>query len=275
MKLISWNIGHRNEPWRRLLNLDADVALLQEAAVPPAEIDTHRIQVDTAPWWTAGAGIRRPWRTAIVKLSDRVSIEWLTVESIDKSQRSDLAVSRLGTLAAAIVTPSSGKPIVVVSMYSVWEKPHAAFGNNWIYADASAHRLISDLSSLIGNQNGHRIIAAGDLNILHGYGEKGNRYWASRYGTVFQRMHAIGLAYAGPEFPHGRSAYPWPDELPNDSKNVPTYYTNNQSPQTATRQLDFVFISKNLRNDVVVKAINEPENWGPSDHCIVEIELMR
>ena len=28
------------------------------------------------------------------------------------------------------------------------------------------------------SQGGHKIIAAGDLNILKGYGEYGNRYWA-------------------------------------------------------------------------------------------------
>jgi hypothetical protein len=32
VKLISWNIGHRAEPWRQLLESDADVALLEEAA---------------------------------------------------------------------------------------------------------------------------------------------------------------------------------------------------------------------------------------------------
>ena len=34
------------------------------------------------------------------------------------------------------------------------------------------------------------MLAAGDLNILYGYGENGSAYWAARYATVFDRMRA-------------------------------------------------------------------------------------
>ncbi len=40
-------------------------------------------------------------------------------------------------------------------------------------AHASVHRLISDISTLIGQQRDHKIIAAGDLNVLLGYGDYG------------------------------------------------------------------------------------------------------
>ena len=30
-KVVSWNVSKRQEPWRQLLMMDADVALLQEA----------------------------------------------------------------------------------------------------------------------------------------------------------------------------------------------------------------------------------------------------
>ena len=66
-------------------------------------------------------------------------------------------------------------------------------------------------------------MAAGDLNILHGHGEHGSKYWAARYETVFARMEALGLPFVGPQAPHGRQADPWLDELPSDSRNVPTY----------------------------------------------------
>ena len=38
MKVVSWNIAHRHEPWSWLLDMDADVALLQEAGEPPAAV---------------------------------------------------------------------------------------------------------------------------------------------------------------------------------------------------------------------------------------------
>ena len=125
----------------------------------------------------------------------------------------------------------------------------------------------------IGQQERHRILIAGDLNILHGYGEHGSAYWAQRYATFFDRMVALGLTFVGPQAPAGRQSVPWPDELPRDSRNVPTYHTNRQTPATATRQLDFVFASPGLAESARVVALNEPDTWGPSDHCRVRIEI--
>ncbi len=271
MKIVSWNIAGSTEPWRVLVGMKADVALLQEAGAPPPDI-AERVEVNPAPWSTAGWLWQR--RTAIAKLSGCVEVEWIEAKSLVDAERGELAVSRPGTLTAAVVTAPDIGPLLVVSMYSLWEKPHTSAGGSWIVSDASAHRIISDLSVLIGSQDGHRILAAGDLNILYGYGEYGSEYWASRYGTVFDRMEALGLLFVGPQYPHGRQADPWPDELPQGSMNVPTYYSTGQkTPAAATRQLDFVFASKGLADSVSVCAINEPEQWGPSDHCRLEIEV--
>jgi exonuclease III len=272
LKIISWNLAHRAESWRFLVGTDADIALVQEAAAPPPEV-AQRIGVDSAPWKTDGADCKRPWRTAVVNLSDRVNLEWFEPKAIADAQPCELAVSRLGTLAVAKLTPPAGEPLIVASMYAPWEKFHSSVRSTEIYADASVHRVISDLTTFIGHSREQRIIAAGDLNILYGYGEHGNAYWASRYETVFHRMAALGLSFVGPQAPNGRQAEPWPEELPQTSKNVPTYHTSHQNSASATRQLDFVFASKALTDRVRVRAINEPIEWGPSDHCRVEIEL--
>jgi endonuclease/exonuclease/phosphatase family metal-dependent hydrolase len=271
MNIISWNIAQRDDAWRALLDTDADIALLQEATEPPADV-ASRIVVNPGPWRTGGTG-RRLWRTAIVQLSQGIELEWIKSNPIESAGEDDLAVSRSGTLAAAIVKSENTTAFTVVSMYAAWENPHKSTRSNWIYADASVHRLISDLSALIGKQSGHRILAAGDLNILHDYGEHGSKYWASRYDTVFKRMEALGLTFAGPQVPGGRPAEPWPDELPALSKNVPTFHTNHQTPSTATRQLDFVFTSKTMVESVRVRAINDPDQWGPSDHCRIGIAV--
>jgi len=63
-------------------------------------------------------------------------------------------------------------------MYGGWER--SADGRWTLYADAAAHRLLSDLSALVTSLHGHRIIAAGDLNILNRYGEHGSADWAAR-----------------------------------------------------------------------------------------------
>ena len=272
MKLISWNIARRKEVWRHLLDTDADVALLQEATEPPPDV-ASRIEIDAEPWCTDGADAVRPGRAAVVRLTNRVQVNWLTPISLEQAVSEDLAVSHRGTHAAAEVVESGDVRCTVVSMYALWEKPHRSTGSGWIYADASVHRLISDLAVLVGQQSSHRIIAAGDLNILYGYGEDGSKYWAARYDTVFKRMEAMGIPFVGPQAPNGRSAGPWPSELPAESKNIPTYHTTRMTPAQAERQLDFVFASTALVGRMQVRALNEPSDWGPSDHCRVCIEL--
>ena len=206
VKVISWNIAHQEQAWRALCDTDADIALVQEAPEPPADMPPP-FEYRPATWRTAGAG-HRPWRAAVVKLSSRIDVEWLEPTPIEKAQAGDFTVSRAGTLDAAIVTPPTGDAFVVVSMYALWEKPYPTTRSSWIYADAAVHRLISDISVFVGQQSGHRILAAGDLNILHGYGDHGNVYWASRYATVFDRMRALGLSFVGPQAPAGRRADP-------------------------------------------------------------------
>ena len=271
IKVISWNIAGKAEPWHCLLAMDVDLALLQEADRPPDE-PSRRFDVDPAPWRTVGwTGWTR--RTAIARLSDRVELAWFAPKAMEETLSGEFSVSRPGTIAAAHVSAPGIEPFVALSMYAMWERPHASSNSSWIVSDASAHRVVSDLSTFIGSQHGHRILAAGDLNILRGYGDDGSKYWAGRYGTVFDRMDALGLAFVGPQAPNGRQADPWPDELPSDSRNVPTFYPSGRGPATATRQLDFVFASRGMADSVRVRALNDPDHWGPSDHCRLLIEV--
>jgi len=272
MKIISWNMAHRPECWQKIFGLKADVALLQEACAPSSPLPPQ-IDLDHGRPWRTEAG-KRDWRTAIVGLSGDVKLERVATKPLAEAGGDELRVSLAGTVSAAQVEhPSLSERITLVSMYAAWETPQQSAGGDWIFADAAAHRLISDLSALIGRQQGHRIIAAGDLNCLYGHGEHGSPYWARRYQTVFDRLEAIGLSFVGPQSPGGRQAFPWPDELPKTSKNVPTYHTAKQDPPSATRQLDFVFASHSIAPQVQVRALNEVAAWGQSDHCQVEIEF--
>jgi exonuclease III len=272
IKAISWNINNRTTLWKDVVGLDADVALLQEAPAPPDDI-AAKLKTDSQPWRTEGGSSKRGWRAGVVKLSSRVQATWHEPKSISDAESGEFAVSRLGTLSAATITAPDQEPVIFISMYSIWERRFGAANNGWIYADASVHRLISDLSVFIQKLKGQRIIAAGDLNILRGYGENGSPYWRARYQTVFDRFSAIGFQFVGPQKPNGRQAEPWPEELPKDSMNVPTFHTNQQSIAEATRQLDFVFASKDIADQVRVRALNEVNEWGDSDHCRVEIKV--
>jgi exonuclease III len=273
VRLISWNIARQAEPWNILAaDPTVDIALLQEATPPPAGLD---LEVRSTSDWSTEGPLERAFTTAIVRCSDAVEIsaEPATVE-LRLASASRLPVSRMGTIAAAVVNHwSLDAPITVVSVYAAWERPITSEGRGWIYADASAHRLISDISALIGRQSGHRIVVAGDWNVLHGYGEGGSTYWAGRYQTVFDRMESLGLRFVGPQQPNGHPAEDPAVELPTDSRDVPTFRTRRDDPATARRQLDFVFASEALVDSIRVTALNGRDQWGPSDHCRITIDI--
>ena len=231
------------------------------------------IEINPGAWETMIVGGRPAYKTAILKLSNRIEVDWIKAKLIGIAKARELVVSWPGTLAAASVTPPSGQPVIAISMYAQWVRTHTRAGSNFLFSDGPAHHVVSDLSTFIAKEDGHRVVAAGDMNILRGYGEYGSGYWAARYKTVFDRKDAMGLSCIGPEYPNGRQADPWPDELPRDSRSVPTFHSNRQSPDTATRQLDYVFASTELAKSLMVRALNGSKEWGPSDHCRIEIEL--
>ncbi len=266
LRIWSWNVNGRHL-WDRLAASEVDVALLQEAPVPFGPRESKVVPHPKTGWGTAGSS--RYLRTAVVAVSETTLLEPRPLTTFEDGAPGPLLVSRRGTLAAADVIVD-GERITLESMYAVWEGGRPGP----IYADASAHRLLSDLSGIVNDARSHRVIAAGDLNILHGYGEYGDSYWAARYATVFDRAEAMGLRFVGPQAPQGRQATPRPVELPEDSLNVPTYHTRQRGAMGATRQLDFVFASHALADRLSVRALNtDPEEWGPSDHCRVAIEL--
>ena len=114
MKIITWNIAGRSEPWRWLTESDADIALIQEARKPPPSL-AKRIGTVPAPWVTEGAGVNRKWRSAVVRISDQVAVEWLEPKSLADANPGDFALSRIGMIDAAHVTPKSGDSVIVAS----------------------------------------------------------------------------------------------------------------------------------------------------------------
>ena len=285
--IVSWNIATRHKPWEQLLAMDADVALLQEARRPPPEAAS---KVDTGPdehWnshvWNSRENLYDRW-PMVVKLSDRVQVEWFKqVGPIGWSEQDEIVVSGIGTIAAARITPCDGstEPFVAVSMYARWETPHPSINSKlrYIYPDGSAHRIISDLSTFIGNFHSttdspaHRILAAGDLNMIYGATDDNSLALPARDRTITDRMTALGCEFLGPRYPNGRQASPTPQGLPSDTLNVPTYHTSLQSPATAQNQLDYAFASRGFHESVAVRALNSVEEWGASDHCRLLIEV--
>ena len=63
----------------------------------------------------------------VVKLSDRVEVEWFKqVSPISETNGDEIAVSGIGTVAVARVKPKGAHPFIAVSMYARWMAPHSS-----------------------------------------------------------------------------------------------------------------------------------------------------
>ena len=294
VKIVCWNINRSLDAYPKLQEMDADVALLQE--VGPCAAAQMEGALDGNAHWDWETHGRWP---AVLKLSNRVKVRWFRPISLvaKEEKKNQIAVSDLPTLAAACVTPvadgkPSGESFIVMSMYARGYRPHPLArektpvrkpGTAEIkkYADASAHRIISDLSGFIAHTNpaNHRIIAAGDLNTIYDATKEHPYETPERMRTIFNRMRAIGLEFLGPRAPKGgRKADPTPQGLRPNTRNVPTYLSPQQMKDMkkngvlSGNQLDYVFASRGFHERVSVRALNAPNEWGPSDHCRIVIE---
>ncbi len=274
IRLVCWNAGFNSKSWDKLVEMDTDVALLQEPCGPPAKLPDRVKRDPHQPWVQYNDPYYR--YATIVKLSDQVSVDWF--KQIEPTGyhigQDEFPVSGRGTVSAARISPSDGgEPFIAVSMYARWLRPHTSTPNKWAvgYADASAHRIISDLSAFIGSPDpaSHRILAAGDLNCYYG----GAYELGARDQTIFDRMQALGLEFVGPQYPNGRKPDSIPPYMPDNTQNVPTFHTNTSSPATAEYQLDYVFASRGFHESLKVRALNGVDEWGPSDHCRIVIEI--
>ena len=288
IRFVCWNMGYKQASWRTLAGMDADVALVQEPCRPPADVAG---QVDTGPaeHWDAATWNSEYWQgrgfarltdrgARVVRLSDRVRLEWFRqVGPISTVKVDEIAVSGIGTIAAARVVPLGGglAPLIAVSMYARWFRAHPSTESKWSvgYSDGSAHRILSDLSAFIGDADPatHRILAGGDLNMVDGSQTGNPQDLEERTQGVFSRMDALGLALVRLG---GRQAAPRPAYLPPNTRNVPTFYTTGErQPADATKQLDYVFASKGFHRAVSARALNGVDEWGPSDHCRLAINV--
>ena len=279
IKVVSWNIAKRSEPWCELAEMarrgEADLALLHESGNPPLDL-SHPVHYEDNIFWDRSFYDRWP---LVVRLSDRVEVEWFRqVPPFSELDERDIGVSGIGTMAAAKVTPLDRpqEAFVAVSMYARWMRSHPSTGKRpGLHSDGSVHRILSDLSAFIDylDPSRHRILAVGDLNMFYG-ATGGTLSWAERERTVWGRFEALGLEFLGPQAPNGRPASSSQPDVVGDTRNVPTYRTPSQSPEEANRQLDYAFASRGFHEKIEVRALNGVDEWGSSDHCRLLIQVL-
>ena len=110
IKVVSWNISKREQPWRELAQMaddgEADLVLLQEAGSPPGDL-VHRVEYEDAVFWNRQLYDRWP---LVVKLSEKIKLEpYRQVPPISELGCEAIGVSGIGTIAAARVIPRESK----------------------------------------------------------------------------------------------------------------------------------------------------------------------
>lgn len=228
-RIICWNMEFQRKSWRFLdeNRIGADFALLQEACTPPAEV-TGGIDVGPGPW------IHRGWKgaRAVVRLSERFSIDRVSVADIIDSVGPDPAVESTARLAVAIAHLWNEERIGLVSVEAAMDSGSAE----------RVPRMIGEIQDYCG----------ADLPWV--VGADLTTWWDSDC-PVFDDMRRRGLPLVGPY--------------------SPTFYSklHRQRPAKASLQLDYVFASRDIADRLRVHALNQPGEWGPSDHCRIVIDL--
>ncbi len=254
MKIVSWNMQNKKESWRFLVtqHQDYDFAFVGEACVPPG---SARRSANAAGWnvpyetWDLQPGeTRRKYRQEILGIRDG----W-TIARLDRNQVVDAAQPAVSDRVdrifrrwhrAAVATKDESELclVCVVSGHSQAQ---------------SLPSIVSGVRSVLemqGHNGAMPMIVAGDLTTNE-----------TKSKAMFAEMHRIGLTWAGPcgaNYIHvsGRKA------------------DQRETPATAHRHLNHVFVSEQLADRVTVSALNDPDEkhpnwWGPSDHCRILIEV--
>ena len=270
MKIVCWNMAHSRKSWNELVRMaGVDIALLQEASRLPDDL-RNRVAVDDKLWddhrlWPGRHMAALGYPSVVAQLSDRVCVRFIATGPMGDAFSHDFYTSEWGTLGAAIVSPiDEDESLIVVSM--------APYSNAFTHESGSPsrrepigslHRLISDLSRLVGRQS--RVIAAGDWVIYPGWSAHTTPIWNERealhFQTAFDRMQALGFRQVMPE---GRRS---------DRGDVVTFRSIGATPAQAWAQADYVFATENIADRVSVDALNSSDDWGPSDHCRLVIDL--
>ena len=241
---------------------DVDVALLQEASRVPEDL-RHTVDVDRSLWPERHVDALG-YPSVVARLSDRVAVKFIATGPMGDHFSQDFYTSEWGTLGAAIVNPIDGdESYILVSMAAAYNAFTQESGSpSRRECIGSVHRLISDLSRLVGRQS--RVIAAGDWAIHPGWSTYPTSVWNERealhFRTAFDRMQALGFRQLVPD---GRRS---------DRGDVVTFSTMGSTPAQAWTQADYVFATENIADRVSVHALNHPDDWGPSDHCRLVID---
>lgn len=271
LRIATWNMDYwrrseslRQKAWDYLDTLEIDIALLQESR--PIRHGKSVVFQDSGIIDDRKDSIRNlNWGSSIVSFG-------LPIKVIEKalSPFSPTLISLHKTFpgSVAIAEIQIDKPIVVISMYGIID--HG-------YAESTVHRMLSDITPLIDERKGQRIIIAGDLNITTQWSVKHKSFLKGRQIECLKRDRALFerfkvLGFQNVVFNNGDR--PLKDCDCNDGINCRHVQTQRHNHSKFPWQNDYIFISDDLRElQYKVKVIDNEDIWDLSNHCPITIEF--
>jgi len=261
--------------WRRSANLRdraweylrkqvrPDVALLQEAA-PTGQFEglvyrSGGISEDR------GKGPKdRGWGSAIVSFGSRL----LPIDSVVSPFNSaPNPVVRTFPGSVAIAEIDGSEPLVVVSAYGLIDRG---------YAETTVHRILSDLTPLIDQRRGRRMVIAGDLNITSQWSSKHRSFLRGRHKECLARaLNLIGRFEAlGFHNIVVRPDGPLPGCECNAGASCRHVQTQRHDRSSFPWQNDYIFVTTDiLERRPTVEIFDQDDAWELSSHCPVVVEF--
>lgn len=176
LRIVAWNMARNPAAWAALDRLSADVALLNEAEVPP-----DRPAIHSASGTHGRDGKRRPWSAAITSRFPMRPITDARPTWRQRTREVPFECSRPGSwVAARIDVPSGG--LTAVSLYGLMDE----------ISDSSLHRSLSELSPVFDDPRyADSVVLGGDLNTGTQW-PAAEANWKARDRGVLERIEAYG-----------------------------------------------------------------------------------
>lgn len=176
LRVVVWNMAHKQRAWAALDRLGPDICLLNEAFVPAGR---------RGVWSTDGTvgrdRAKRRWTAAVVSRFKSTAITDARPQWRQSKRNVPFQCSRPGSWAAARVDTELG-PVSAVALYGLMDE----------LSDASVHRSLSELSPVLDDPKYNKhVILGGDLNTGTQW-PKGEVFY-KRDRNVLDRIEALGL----------------------------------------------------------------------------------
>jgi hypothetical protein len=171
-----------------------------------------------------------------------------------------------GTVAVAEV--ESNEHLVVVSAYGLIDRG---------YADATVHRILSDLAPLIDERRARRMVIAGDLNVTTQWSVKHSSFLRGYHKECLARDRELFARFAALGFHNlvrrSDAEGPLPGCECADGPACRHVQTQRHEKSSFPWQNDYVFVTADIvEREPVLEVFDQEDAWELSGHCPVVIE---